>query len=306
MKQHTTKAKDFFLQLGLMVSLYAATIALLNILFNVINVVYPRVDMYFGTPSISFAVATVVVFFPLFLVLSYFIQKGFKSDPSRKDFVVRTWLLYITLFVAGLVIAGDLVTLLYFFLDGRELTVGFLLKALSVAVVGGAVFWYFLDDLRGALTDRKRTFWRVFAILIVLASLVLGFMVLGSPRTQRLMRYDEARITDLQNIQHQIISYWQSKEILPEDLMALEDSLSFGSPIPLEDREGNPYTYRVIDSLTFELCGTFHFDSDEKNFSSLYPRYGGEFQNENWAHESGEYCFERTIDPEIYPALRKI
>ncbi len=305
MKQHTTKAKDFFLQLGLMVSLYAGAIALLNILFNVINVVYPRVDMYFGAPSISFAVATLVVFFPLFIILSHVIHKGFKVDPSRKEFVVRTWLVYITLFVAGLVIAGDLVTLLYFFLDGRELTAGFLLKALSVAVVGGAIFWYFLDDLRNTLTDTRRTFWRIFATVLVVASLVLGFVVLGSPRTQRLMRYDEARITELQTIQHQIISYWQSKESLPEDLTALKDSLSFGPSIPFEDREGNPYTYRVIAPLVFELCATFNFDSDEKNFSLAYPRYGGEFQNENWDYQSGEYCFERTIDSELYKTFPK-
>ncbi len=305
MENNKTKAKDFFMQLGLMVALYAGVVALLNILFRVINILYPQVDAYYGSSSISFPVATLLVVFPIILVLANMINKGYVQDPSRKDFFVRNWLIYITLFIAGIVLAGDVVTLLYFFIDGRELTAGFLLKVLAVAVVGGSVFGYFFDDLRNKLTGSRRNMWRVVATILVIGSIVLGFAVIGTPQKQRAMRYDDQKIMDLQNIQNQVVYYWQTKEVLPTSLEDLKDSLSTYEFVPTNDSQGKPYVYSVVGPLSFELCADFNYKSKESSQKARDLYYYGGAESGNWQHEEGTHCFERTIDPERHRPFEK-
>jgi hypothetical protein len=304
--QTKTTAKDFFLHLGAMVALYAGTVALLNLLFQVINTAYPLIDRYFfGTGSISLPVATLIVVFPLYLFLANVIRKGYDADPARKEFAIRKWLVWITLFVAGIVLAGDLVTLLYYFLDGRELTTGFILKVLSVLVVTGGIFGYYLDDLRERLTGKRRNMWRVFATILVLGSIILGFSVIGSPKVQRLMRYDEQRTNDLNSIQWNILNYWQQKGRLPANLSELKDPIS-GSYIPVDPQTGAEYTFRSTGNTSFELCANFSTASrtaDGSMARSMAPKMMG--MDENWVHGVGTKCFTRTIDPELYPPLTK-
>src|SRR3989344_531422 len=80
-------AKEFFLQIGAMVALYAGAIALLNLLFTVINYAFPQVDQYRGysyyySNPISFPVSTLIIVFSLFLFLSWVIQKSYETNPS--------------------------------------------------------------------------------------------------------------------------------------------------------------------------------------------------------------------------------
>ena len=194
-------AKDFFLHLGAIVTFYASTIALITLLFEVINFAYPKVtDGYsYFFPSISFQVATLIVAFPLFLLLSWLLQKNYMTDPGLRENALRRWLSYITLFVAGAVVAGDLVAVIYMFLDGQELTTGFLLKVLTLIVVAGGVFFYYLRDIRNIITSGERNVWRIVALVVILGSIILGFMVIGSPASQREGRYDSQRGFYLQN-----------------------------------------------------------------------------------------------------------
>jgi len=302
-------AKDFFLHIAVIVLLYAGTVALLNILFRVINVAFPQVTQYgyYGSTSISFPVATLIVVFPLFLFLANVLRKGYAADPSQKEFAVRKWLIYITLFIAGGVLAGDLVTLIYYFLDGQELTTAFLLKILSVLVVAGAIFGYYLDDLKDRLTGSRRNIWRAVAIVLVVGSIVAGFSVLGTPQTQRKLRYDSQKVSDLQNIQWQIVNYWQQKGVLPTALQELEDPIS-GFTMPLDPQTDKLYEYKKTGALSFDLCADFNKPSQTTNGSMArmaYPEPIGK-PGDNWQHESGKQCFERTIDPQLYPVRSKI
>lgn len=297
-------AKDFFLHIAVFALLYTGTVALLNILFNVINVAFPQVTQYsyYNSTSISLPVATLVVVFPLFLFLANVLRKGYAEDPSRKDYPVRKWLIYITLFITGAVLAGDLVTLIYYFLDGREMTVAFLLKILSVLVVTGAIFGYYLDDLRDRLTGLRRNIWRIVAIVLVLGSITAGFSVLGTPQGQRMLRYDSQKVSDLQSIQWQIVNYWQQKEALPTALAELKDPIS-GFFVPVDPQTQASYEYAKTGALSFKLCAEFNKSSQTANNSMAqmaYPEPMGKL-NENWQHEAGRQCFERTIDPELYP-----
>ena len=301
-------AKDFFLHIAVIALLYTGTVALLNILFRVINVAFPQVSQYsyFASTSISLPVATLIVVFPLFLFLANLLRRGYVADPSRKEYPVRKWLIYITLFIAGAVLAGDLVTLIYFFLDGQELTTGFILKILSVLVVTGAIFGYYMDDLKDRLTNTRRNIWRIVAAVLVLGSIVAGFSVLGTPSSQRMLRYDSQKVSDLQSIQWQVVNYWQQKGVLPATLAELQDPIS-GFMIPTDPQTRVPYEYQKTGILSFNLCAEFNKQAQIVNGSVAriaYPEPMGKL-NESWQHEAGRQCFERTIDPELYPVRPK-
>ena len=299
-------AKDFFLHLGAIVTFYASVIALITLLFEVINFAYPQVTNYYqyAFPSISFQVATLIVAFPLFLLLSWLEQKSYLSDPSLRDTSLRKGLAFLTLFIAGAVVAGDLVTVIYKFLDGQELTTGFLLKVLALLVIAGGIFLYYLREIRNAITPSERNLWRVIALVVILGSIILGFMVIGSPAAQRERRYDSQRASDLQGLQWQIVNYWQQKEVLPSTLNQLEDPIS-GFVVPVDPKTGVAYEYSRTGNLVFQLCATFDQESQGTSGSTVpKPLYAPEISArspETWSHVAGRVCFDRTIDPQLYP-----
>ena len=296
-----TTPKDFFINLGAIVALYTVVVTLLNLLFTVINVAYPKVTSYYyyGSQSISFPVSTLIIFFPIFILLMWLLEKGYSSLPEKRNLPVRRWLTYITLFISGLVLAGGLVTVIYYWIDGQELTAGFLLKALSVLVVIFIVFMYYITDIRGKLTSMSRKVWLSVAVVIILGSIIWGFSVLGSPRTQRLIKYDTQKANDLQNIQYQIINYWQNKGTLPNNLGDLNDSIS-GYVAPTEPDRGLPYVYEKTGNKTFKLCAEFNLDSNPKN-QLVNRNTPMMYSNEIWTHKKGQTCFDKTIDEQIYP-----
>ena len=65
---------------------------------------------------------------------------------------------------------------------------------LLVLVVAVAIFMYYISDVSGKLTASGRKIWRIVALVIVVASVVWGFSVLGSPRAQQLSKYDEQKL----------------------------------------------------------------------------------------------------------------
>jgi hypothetical protein len=294
--------KDFFLNLGATIALYTVVISLINLLFTVINNAYPKITnayYYAGTSSISWPVAVLVIFTPILILLMWLLEKQYMVEPERKDSGIHKWLTYLTLFIAGLVIAGDMIMVLYYFIDGQELDTAFLLKCLVLVIVTGALFGYYISDIRGKLNSRSRKIWRVVAILIVIVSIGWGFSVLGSPRTQRLIKYDAQKINDLQMLNSYVQSYYQMKGTMPESIADL--SLVQYSQIPNDAQTGNSYEYKLIgqSAKAYELCAEFNKDTkDPKTPVISYP-YG----DVSWVHPAGHYCFKLAIPVNQYVKL---
>lgn len=305
--------KDFFLHLGVIVSLYTAVISFLNLTFALIDTLYPPVldYYYYGAVSspISWPMAVLIIIFPVLVLLSWLLKTDFAREPWKKESGLRKWLIYITLFVAGIVVVGDLITVLYKFLNGDLLTIGFILKALSVFIVAGAIFTYYILELRGKTTGTVNKTAFVGSLIVVLALIIGSFAVLGSPRTQRMKKYDSQRVSDLQNIQWQVLNFWQQKGKLPSTLVETNDPFS-GSIPPVDPETGEAYVYEKTGTLTFKICAEFALQNDElqagyqpKEFSRVSPVGIGE--GDNWKHDAGLSCFNRTIDPERYPVFPK-
>lgn len=124
--------------------------------------------------------------------------------------------------------------------------------------------------------------------LLVLAAVVWGFVIVGSPDARRLERLDETRLDDLQRIQREIQDLVKDDEVpatlkraLPATLDAVL-ALARRRRLSLADPEtGERYGYRVLDERRYELCATFA-RAREADFGVF------------WNHPAGRHCF--TVD----------
>ncbi len=298
---------------GAMVSLYVSVFAFLGLVFDYINYAFPNpLQTYYVDPyqsGISYEMASLIVMFPLFFALMYVIHRDIIRDNTRRDVWVRRWALMLTLFLAGLTAAIDLIVLITTFLSGEALTAAFLLKIALVFLVAAGVFMHFIADFWG--------FWEQYperahgvgygTTLLVVLTIVAGFFIVGTPQQARQHRFDSQKINDLQTIQSQVVSYYQAKQKLPTSLGDLNNSLSY-EVIPTDPQSGEDYGYRVTTPpYSFEVCATFNSSGSSNQYNTVVARpttpvsthTAGGF--DNWQHEAGQTCFERTIDPELYP-----
>lgn len=313
-------AKDFFLWAGAMIAFYWTVLAFIFLVFNYIEYTFPNVLSYYPADpyqsGISGEMASIIVLFPLFLLLMKLIRGDIARDPSRKEIWVRRWAIILTLFVAGIAIAIDLITLLTTFLNGAELTTAFLLKVLIIFLVAAGVFMHFISDLRGywELFPARRNAVRIGVAVLAIVTIVSGFFIVGTPQQARLARFDAQKVSDLQTIQSQVIYYWQAKQALPQSLSNLENTLTFGPMLPVDAQTGAPYSYKVTGALSFQLCATFNAESRASQPQSLQTRAVAPIPagvkdvplQDNWQHSAGQVCFNRTIDPSFYPPINKV
>jgi hypothetical protein len=310
--QSSQAPKNFFIQIGIFATLYISAISFLVFLFSVIDNLFPQVlDYSYDNSSIRFSISTLIVVFPLFIWLGRVYRKFVLENVEYKESKLRKWIIYFTLAVTGATMATDAIVLINSFLAGEDFTTGFLLKVLSVFVVAGAIFTFCLKDLQGYFdTNPKQSkLWSVAVSAIVLLSIISGFMLIGSPSHQRNVNMDARRIDDLNNIQYQVVNYYQQKGVLPLDLTEMLDPLT-GNVIPLDPETFESYKYKTTDKLSFSICANFKTDSestkDTANDSSIMlSQYQPLGANDNWQHKIGETCFDRKIDTDKYPVFSK-
>ena len=282
--------------------LYISTVSFIALIFDYINNLFPDALNYYydwSAGSVRYEVASLIIVFPLYIFLAAIMERGFKAEPARHEIKIRKWLVYLTLFIAALTIIGDLVTLIYNFLGG-DLTLPFVLKILTVLVVTAAVFGYYFFDARENNTlPKKKIAWA--AGIVVAVAVIAGFFIIGSPLTQRERRFDEQRIYGLQTIQIEIANYWQNNGKLPATLSDLKNDIS-GFVAPVDPETGVAYEYRPTGALTFDLCADFKtvLTMTSPKVTSPYP-----YNTDDWSHTAGHVCFNRTINPNLYPPAGK-
>lgn len=307
--------RDVFIHLLAMITLYISAVSFGSLLFQYINRWFPDplVDQYaYASGSIRWALASLVIVFPVYVWVSRLLAREMLEHTEKRELRIRRWLLYFTLFAAAVVIIGDLVALVYNFLGG-DLSTRFVLKILAVLSIAAAVFVYYLWNLRHeamASKDERMRFFVWAAVAIVVAATIGGFFLVGSPFRERLRRFDERRVQDLQTIQWQVVNFWQKKNKLPGSLDDLRDPIS-GFILPQDPETGDRYEYHALAPLKFELCATFKTDSAETQSSSpsLYRApmpagvemtSRGKSIGDTWDHRALRACFERSIDPDLY------
>ncbi len=313
-------AKDFFLHIGVIVALYVFAVSFLTFLFDIINYSFPDRLAGYGDPysySIRFAISTLVVSFPILLFLLNVIYKDLLKNVAKRELALRRWFIYLTIFITTATVAVDLIVLINTFLGG-EITTRFILKVVAVGFVATSIFGYSLYDLRGVFFEKPKTrqisLWALSVIVIALV--IWGFIIIGSPNHFRNLRDDTQRVSDLQNIQWELLNKYQTKGALPNSLSELEDNFT-GYVVATDPKTGAAYEYKgpaalATTTLTFELCANFAektqdlagrggYDGSTVSYPAKDMYYDPTFGDSNWNHEAGRTCFQRTIDPIKYP-----
>lgn len=294
-------ARETFFYLVLFATLYVSAINAGHILFALIDRLLPDPlwgpDAVIGAATrVRGATAGLFIAFPAFLLVGRSIGRGLAREPERRASRIRKWLTYITLFVAAMVLIGNLIVLVSGLLSG-EVTPRFGLKVLVVFLIAGSVFAHYAGDLRREEREvplpaaPPGLLARVVTVAGV-AVIAVGFFVGGSPREARMRKLDLERIRALHAINRSLTLYYDRHGTLPAalDSMLYEPEALFVKQGLADPVTGKRYEYRVLDRLAgrYELCAIFQA-------ADTTGGRGGEFApSALWNHGAGRHCFTLT------------
>lgn len=239
-----------------------------------------------GRAALRWSAASLLIAFPVFLLCSRIVGRALGRDPEKRSSGVRRWLTYLTLFLAALVLIGDLVVLVSGLLSG-DLTSRFVLRALIVFAIAGLVFGHYLLDLRRDEVDAAgpRTTWlaRAGAVGVLLATVASLWMV-GTPARARTREMDQMRQRELLAIAEHLRATRERNQALPASLELMAGE-AWGSHLRIRDPETQAvYGYEVLDTSRVRLCATF------AGSDSVGPH--GDQAQSFWRHGVGEHCYE--------------
>ena len=119
---------------------------------------------------------------------------------------------------------------------------------------------------------------------VVVAAIVTGIVILGSPSEERARRLDQVRVSELEGIKTAVEFYQRANGRLPASLSEL--SLQPGVRISTDPTTNEPYPYRTVSADEFELCATFDRASEPQRGSGVNI----------WQHPAGAHCFTLKVD----------
>ena len=276
-------AREAFLYLLAFITLGIWVVALILLADQLIDHAFPSpVEVtYYSRLDVAGQLAALIVAFPLFLFVTRLINKEIERRPEALESGVRKWLTYIALVITAITLLGDGVAVIKSFLNG-DLTIRFLLQAAVLFVIAGAVFWYYLGNMRpeGLRPSRDRAF--AWAAIVAVCSLAaLGFAWTGSPAHQRSIGVDERRIGRLSRIADSLHSLASSEhkdksQGLPSSLDAVPSLTADEVKDPVS---GAAFEYRPTGGTMYQLCAVFDAESTPQ-----IPMV--------WAHPAGHHCYD--------------
>ena len=298
-------ARDAFFHLLSFTSLGSTIISVIFLYFDFLNrllpdAAFPNIDYYANSDvtSVRWELAVIIVSFPVYLWMTRLLQKEYTTHPEKLASGIRRWLTYLILFATACTLISDLITLIFYLLQG-EVSIRFFLKVIVVFVVAGLPFSYYLHALRlppeQYATTPLHSRYRWAGIAVVLLSVIGGLFITGSPLQGRAERFDEQRVNDLRAIQSEIYNItWGTQYNMPVPLPATPPN-----PLPttleevsqkaqyqklniVDPETSTPYDYTRPSKTGYRLCATFSTVRDQQ-----YDIF--------WNHAVGLKCFDFDI-----------
>ncbi len=314
-----------FVLLGIIVA------ALITLFFEIINNFFP--DPLFGekasSEAIHYAIASLVIGFPLYYFSLKLWLGNFRKEEGKRESSLTKAFTYLVLLVASIAIVIDLIFSLYSFLQG-EMTWRFFLKALTILVLSGGIFGFYVMERRLVQYQKRvpRNVYFSFAwgcLGMILFGIALGFFVAGSPSTARKRAFDDRRSSDLESLSTCINDYAQRSQKFPDSLESLSQSAFLSYCGNGRDPEtGKPYEYRVVTAFSldpnalnpdaktvwegvYELCADFSLKSSGQMFQDggMSSVIALPDPDTGWySHSEGRNCKTKTVSVSVFPASR--
>lgn len=153
-RRHSVSAKEALGYLVTFFALWVSAISLGNLLSAFVETAFPdpaydsRYYNYdYAMESVRWFIASLVVAFPLYLILTIRNLRAISRDPALRESPVRKWLISLTLFAAACVALTTLIVVVANGLGG-EMGIRFVLKCLVVLAISGGVFGFYISELR--------------------------------------------------------------------------------------------------------------------------------------------------------------
>ena len=124
---------------------------------------------------------------------------------------------------------------------------------------------------------------KLFALgssVVVIAAILIGILLIGSPLDERLRRLDQQRINDLRMLSNILSQSYTVEGRLPDELAELVNGLQL-SRVPTDLETQAQYGYAVTTNDSFQLCAQFSAPSQLDDF---------------WSHPAGQHCFSLTAE----------
>lgn len=263
-KPHVT-ARDAFFHALLFTALVMTSVFITGLGFPLIARWLPDVDGFargFDREALRWDIAALLVAALAFLGLDLWSARAIKRDLARLRLRLgaRKWFGHMALFLAGLVLAGDLVFAIYTYLNGA-FSAAVAARVGLVAVTAGLILAYYRGDLREdlpATAGRGATAagGRLGLGLLVAALLVAGVAEVGGPETARREQRDALRLDQIMSLDNAVACTADARNgALPERLEIAPDCL--GDAVTQDPFTGAPYVYRKVSDQSYTLCATF-------------------------------------------------
>lgn len=298
-----SSGREIFFYLLQFFTLGTVAISLGGVVFALINhyVMDEVANTYYGQgPDVQSALASLIVGAPVFAAVTWKLVRDAAAARTSVRSGIRRVMTYLALFLASATVIGDVIALVYRFLAG-EVNVRFLLKVFTILIIGGwVIFYYYLTVKRDERNEAYPRRWHgthgiVFGV-VALVTIIAGFIVGGTPQERQRFVRDQQRISELQNLQWQVQSYYDKENALPLRLAALNPG--YESVLPVDPLTNAAYQYEAGEGLSYKLCATFETDDKEDATDKARPVYQYDV---NWTHPAGDYCFELKVQERIVP-----
>lgn len=319
--KNTVKAGETAINILSFVALGFVISSFITLCFTTINYIFKDVisdSSYYSDKytyqTINYAVAVILVAFPIYFFSARFWLSVFRKDPDKKEDGLTKFVTYLVLIFSIIVLAGDLVTIIYNFLQG-ELSARFFLKALTILITACFVFgFYFFERKRVQYKkDVPSVVFYAFGIIFVTSiviSMIAAFFVTGSPSTQRKRAFDDIRSENLKDIAYCIKNNYEATT-LKNSINVFDDftmdeimknscsNLETSDPVTKEKYE---IKFLKDDGLKdgkvnmiFQTCANFDLstlsnDEIKKENSSISNNI------DYLKHSAGKYCFKNKIE----------
>lgn len=132
--------------------------------------------------------------------------------------------------------------------------------------------------------------------ILVLALSVQVFSIAGTPFSQQLIKLDNNRLSEFNEIKYKIESYYSTNKKLPSDLKELKDLDSKLSII--DPKTKSEYNYKTISNSQYELCTEFSVDSKENTDRT--------YSHDKISYNKGYDCISYTVPDYILNSRQSI